>query len=72
MKLLELPKDASVAEALNIANDQVDNFEQIIILAIDKEGSQHIILSNCSMMERSFLYQFFGAYLNKWFFTGDL
>lgn len=68
MKVVDFPVDNSVADALAIAMDRAEHLEQVVILALDKEGFQHLISSRTSMQEKCFLHKFFGAYLDSEFF----
>jgi hypothetical protein len=53
------------------AEQQAKDCDVVLILAIDKNGGQHLIGSDCSHMERTFLHSFFNAWVLKWFRLGD-
>lgn len=69
MSVVELKADRS--ESVKATTEKflasAGNFDCVIILAIDKSGGQHIFGNPASMLEKSFLHQFFSAFLNRWF-----
>lgn len=52
------------------ADEHAENCDVVLILAIDKQGGQHLLGNDCSHMERSFLFTFFQAFMTRWFNLG--
>lgn len=70
VKAIELTTD--VRETIETMLKNSDNFQAVVILALDKDGSQQILSSSMNAMEKAFLCQFHNAWMNKWFtFSGD-
>jgi hypothetical protein len=67
LKIVELPKDQSVHQAIQEFMDRADNFDGVMLIALNKDSSQFMVTSKMSGIEKAFLVQFANAAMNKWF-----
>lgn len=67
MKVVELPNDNSVEEALTYIAERGDKIKGVMIISLNKDGSQYMVTSKMSTYERAFLTQFANATMLKWF-----
>ncbi len=69
-KLIEIkPEDRSrsVKDTLQSMLDRADNFDGVVVLALNKDSSQYMVTSNMSHIEKSFLCAFFNSFVSQWF-----
>jgi len=72
MKLVEIDTTKNVNETIDDFKKELSQkVDCVIILATDREGRQYLRSSSMNHLERSFLCQFFNAYLNQWFDLGE-
>lgn len=71
MKLINLPipadRGAECKKILQHCLEQAEGFDAVVVVAMKKDGTQYMRDSPMTMPERSFLFTFFGAVVNKWF-----
>lgn len=47
--------------------DRAEHFEHVIVIAMNKDGTQYLSASHASMIQKSFLIAFAQAWLTRWF-----
>lgn len=67
MNIIEIKKESDVNTAIQEFMDRSDNFEGVMLMAINKDSSQFITTSTMSGMQKAFLVQFVNAWMNSWF-----
>lgn len=72
MNIVEMRKDESVKEALQFCLKRADQFECVMIVALNSDGRQFLRSSHCSGMQKSFMISFAQSWLNKWFGLEDV
>ena len=56
-------RSENVKKVLSEMTDRSNQFNGIICIAINKDGSQYLVTSDMSLQEKAFLCKFFEAYL---------
>ena len=67
MKIVEIKKDETIKEALDNFTKCVDNYDCVLLVAIQKDGAQILMTSNCNALEKSFMTSTVNAWMNSWF-----
>ena len=66
--LLELRRESDVKEVLEHFVSCHENIEGVIVITLNKDGTQFLRASSMSMMQKSFLKAFFDSYILRWFY----
>lgn len=66
-KILRFPSKLQVKECLNEMLDRADHLEGVIVVALNKDGTQFLSTSAMSHESKCFLKCFFDAYVAQWF-----
>ena len=67
MKIVELKRDETIKESLDNFTKGVDNYDCVLLVAIQKDGAQILMTSNCNALEKSFMTSTVNAWMNSWF-----
>lgn len=55
--------DETVVSSLKEMSDRAEHFSSVMIIALHKDGSQHLRVSSASMQEKSYMVMFAHSYL---------
>lgn len=71
MNLVDIkrPVDQSVEESINHFLERKDSFECVMLVGVNKDGSQYAVTSNCDAYKKAFMVQFAMAMMQNWFKT---
>lgn len=65
------PPDGDVPETLEFVRSHADQIAGIVVIVLNKDGSQSLISSTMSQLERTFLIAFANSYVSRWFSGED-
>ena len=74
MKIIEFKnKSTETMKELLVKINKLDfeNIDGLVVLILNKDGTQEILSSNMNMLEKSFLLQTFQSWVNNWFKFND-
>lgn len=66
VRLLEQPA-SDIIETLDLVREHADEIAGIIVIGLNKDGTQSLISSSMSQIERCFLISFANSYVHHWF-----
>jgi len=71
MKVVEFKKESGVKEVIDSISEDIEEFDEIIVLAIDKEGAPNIFTSRVSMFRLAYMKLFFESWVYSYVFPDE-
>ncbi len=65
MSVIELKHETDVKETLECFLERASSFDGVVLIALNKDGSQYLVTSSMSMYKRAFLKCFFDSWVMK-------